>query len=274
MPKGIPSFFERGYMVFRLALIEFKRLVTRRRYSIIFSLLALFGIGLILFSTGGLHGAPDEGGEWTAWSVLLQVALPIFILTPIFIGHITGSSLAEDSSSGYQKFLEIRVNSHVKFISGKILGIISASFFGGLLAYLLIVLFAFFMYPRTPIDLNIARFDTGLFGSSPYLYLVFIGIMLGLGTAASSGIACFASVWIRNPYIAGSMPVGFMLFSIVFDSLAGTYFIDLQSLLSLSSSNLSFVKVLMVWIGYITIFYGLTILLFDRRNIIRPTIKE
>lgn len=255
-------------MIFRLALVEFKRLVKSSKYIISFSLLALLGIGLIIFTTGGLYGAPDVSGQWTAWSALLKVALPIFLLMPLFIGFVTGASLAEDRHSGYQHFLQVRVSSRLGFVFSRAVGILGASFFGGIASFLLLTIFAFVTLPSYPIDHNVANIDTLIFKQSPYLYLGLIAIMTGLGVSAMSGIACLASVWIKNPYIVGSIPIGILLFSIVLESIFKSKYLEIFPLLTLQNRRFTFSMIAIAWLVYIVLFYGLTIIFFDNKTVL------
>ena len=166
-------------MIFRQIIIELKRLMTRPIYLIAFTVLVLFGMGLTYFTIGdgvptdgpGRLAAPDASGYWTAWSALLTVALPVFLLIPVFIGFVAGASLAEDRLSGYWQFALIRANSRIKWVCGKIAGIFAASFAGSSLSFLLLALFSFLLYPSAPLDADIVRFNQEFFSNSPYLYL-------------------------------------------------------------------------------------------------------
>jgi len=261
-------------MIFRQIIIELKRLMTRPIYLIAFTVLILLGMGLIYFSVGdggpagpGEFAAPDASGYWTAWSALLRVALPVFLLIPVFIGFIAGASLAEDRHSGYWQFALVRVNSRIKWVFGKIAGIFAASFAGTSLSFLLLALFSFLLYPSAPLDASIASFNEEFFGNSPYLYLGSVAVMLGLGAGAMAGFSCLASIWIKNPYVVGALPFAFLLFSLVPYSLTRLQLFDLFSLLSLQSTYLSFESITFSWLVYLIICYGGAIIFFGRESI-------
>lgn len=259
-------------MTLRLAFMELNRLATRPRYIVMFLSLALLGVGLIVFSTGGLYQAPDANGKWTAWSGLLQIALPINVLMPLFIGFITGASLAEDRATGYQQFMQLRTNSRTQFIIGKSAGMISASFIGAVGSFALLSAVTFMFLPGYPIDPNIASFNKELFGQSPYLYLGLIAIMIGLSASAMSGVACIASILIKNPYIVGSVPIGFLLSSTVLESIAKFKYFEIFTMLSIGSPEFTFSNLAFAWLLYILLFYGLTIFLFENKRV--PIIKK
>jgi len=261
-------------MIFRQIIVELKRLMTRPIYLIAFVVLILFGMGLIYFTVGdggpagpGELAAPDASGYWTAWSALLTVALPVFLLIPVFIGFIAGASLAEDRHSGYWQFALIRVNSRLKWVFGKIAGIFAASFVGSSLSFLLLAVFSFLLYPSAPLDAGIVRFNQELFISNPYLYLGLVAVMLGLGAGTMAGVACLASIWIKNPYAVGAFPIAFLLFSIVPYSLTRLQILDLFSLLSLQRTGLSFENITFSWLTYLMVCYGGTIIFFGRESI-------
>jgi len=262
-------------MIFRQILIELKRLTTRPIFIIAFTSLVLFGMGLTYFTIGdgvptdgpGRLAAPDASGYWTAWSALLRVALAVFLLIPVFIGFIAGASLAEDRHSGYWQFALIRVNSRMTWVSGKIAGIFAASFTGTSLSFFLLALFSFLLYPSAPLDAGIVRFNQEFFSDSPYLYLGLVAVILGLGAGAMAGIACLASIWIKNPYAVGAFPIGFILFSLVLNSLTQLQIFDLFGLLSFQVVGSSLKNIALSWLAYIVVCYGGTIIFFGRENI-------
>lgn len=252
-------------MILRLALIELKRLATRPRYLVMFLLLAIFGIGLMIFSTSDLYQAPDAGGAWSAWSALLKVGLPIYLLIPLFIGFTAGASLAEDKSTGYQQFLQMRLNSRKRFIVGKIIGMLAAAFFGAVACLILMSIFAFSFFPISPIDSNIATFDKNIFMQSPYLYLGLVAITVGLGASAISGVASLASIMINNPYSAGAAPIGFLLCSIALESITKSAYFEIFPMLALSRQGFTFSYLILAWSLYNLFFYGLTVIFFENK---------
>jgi ABC-type transport system involved in multi-copper enzyme maturation permease subunit len=263
-------------MIFRQVVIELKRLMTRPIYLIAFTALVLFGMGLTYYTIGdgvptdgpGRLAAPDASGYWTAWSALLRVAFTVFLLVPVFIGFVAGASLAEDRQSGYWQFALIRVNSRIKWVCGKIAGIFAASFAGSSLSFLLLAIFSFLLYPSAPLDAGIVRFNQEFFSNSPYLYLGLVAVILGLGAGAMAGIACLASIWIKNPYAVGAFPIGFMLFStIVLGSLTQLEIFDLFGLLSFQIVGPSLGNIAFSWLTYIVVCYGGTIIFFGRESI-------
>lgn len=259
------ALFERIYMILRLALIELKRLATRPRYLAMFLLLAIFGIGLMIFSTSDLYQAPDAGGVWSAWSALLKVGLPIYLLIPLFIGFTAGASLAEDRSTGYQQFLQMRLSSRKRFIVGKTIGMLAAAFFGAVACLILMSIFAFSFFPISPIDSNIATFDKNIFMQSPYLYLGLVAITVGLGAGAISGVASLASIIINNPYSAGAAPIGFLLCSIALESITKSAYLEIFPMLALSRQGFTFSYLILAWSLYNLFFYGLTVIFFENK---------
>lgn len=242
-------------MFLRLWKIEVIRLVLRGRFIASFGALALIGLGLMFFSTGGTYQAPDASGAWTAWSAVLELAVRIFLLAPVFVGFVVGNSLAEDRATGYLNFMAARVERKSVLVAAKCLGITTAAFIGGIGVMALFVLSAFFIYPSSPFDPSVASFNKELFSACPFLYLTAIAIMAGLSMAAMAGVATFASIWFRNPYVVGAMPIGYMFLSILLPK------IDLWKYLSLSGTYLSFSSITAYWTAHLLMALGGTIIL-------------
>ncbi|MBT9144918.1 MAG: hypothetical protein DDT42_00774 [candidate division WS2 bacterium] len=241
----------------------------RPRYAIALTALTAVGAGLMFFGTGGAFAPPDAGGEWTAWSVLFRHGSPVFLFTPLIIGFICGAGFAEDSSTGYQWFIRIRMGSRIKSVSCKAVAILISSFIGFFASFLLLAAIAFLLTDHSsPLPKNVVYFNEGLFLLHPYLYLVLLAGIAGLGASAMAGVACFASLWIKNPYAAGAAPIGYLFGSIAFESLLKVYYFNIFSALSLADARFNLQILTSIWLVHIIVLYGITVFLYENDKIL------
>ncbi len=133
-----------------------------------------------------------------------------FILSmalPLLAGLSTGDLLAEDRHLGLVPLFMSRGVSPYQYIFGKAAGSILGQicFTGGLLIIFLLI--TTLLFPAGPILEYAADYAEAFAATSPAAYCMVLLLIYVIAATAFSGIALFASVWIKNIFVVVVIPV-------------------------------------------------------------------